>query len=161
MAQFVFNLDGVLRHRKLAEQQAQRVVAEKQKAVTDLEGELKTLNQDLVGATDALRGGRLTGTLDLAYLAAHRRYAADVARRGALLVGRIAAAARVVEDARRVLVEAVKQRKILETLREQQHEQWKADGARRELAEADDAAGRFAYAQQREAADNGDGKAAE
>ena len=156
MPQFVFKLDGVLRHRRRTEQEAQRAVAAKQAVAAELERELTALKDDLTGATDALRGGRLTGPLDLTYLAAHRRYAADVTRRGTALVGRIAAARKLVDEARKVLAEAAKQRKILETLREQHFERWKAERARRDLAEADDAAGRMAYANQREQVDAAD-----
>ena len=146
MPQFVFKLDGVLRHRERGEQHAQRAVAEKLADVTRLERELRALNDDLTTSTASLRDGKLTGPLDLSYLAAHRRYVADVTRRGAGLMQQIAAAQRLVDAARRELAEAAKQRKILETLRERHLAAWKAERSRRELAEDDDAAGRMSYA---------------
>ena len=151
MAKFTFKLDGVLAHRRRTEQQAQRVVAEKAAVVAEIEAKLRGLQGDVTAAADALRDGRLTGPLDLNYLTAHRRYAADAAQRGAGLVKQIAAAQKHVDDARRLLAEAAKQRKVLETLREQHHARWKAEQARRELAEADDAASRSSYADIRDA----------
>ncbi len=153
MSKFTFSLEPVLRHRLRLEQQAQRVVAERAAGVTRLQDELSALNADLSTSTAQLRSQHLVGSLDLAYLTAHRRYTADVARRGTLLMQRIAVAQRGVDEARARLIEAAKQRRAMETLREKQEARWRADQARRELAEADDATSRLTHASLREGAE--------
>jgi flagellar export protein FliJ len=50
-----------------------------------------------------------------------------------------------VDEARAQLAEAAKQRKIIEKLREQQFERWKADQAKRELAQLDEIGMQLAY----------------
>jgi flagellar export protein FliJ len=45
----------------------------------------------------------------------------------------------ILDDARRALAEAAKQRKIIEKLRERQFERWREDQARRETAWLDEA----------------------
>ena len=139
MPRFTFKLDGVLRLRRRAEKDAQRALAARLADAGRMEDELRQLNSGLVGATNELRDGRLTGPIDVAYLTAHRRYTADVARRGTAVMTRLAAAQRACDEARSALGEAVKQRRVLELLREKHEAQWKAERARREQVEADDA----------------------
>ncbi len=150
MPTFTFKLDGVLQLRKRAEQQAQRTVAERARAAQQLSDELTALNDNLVAATNELRGGRLVGSVDVAYLAAHRRFTTDVTRQGATLMQKLALAEREVCEARSLLAEAVKQRRVLETLREKHHARWKAEQQKRELNEADEDAGRWFDALARE-----------
>ena len=143
MAKFVFKLDGVLNLRLRTEQQAQRAAAERQAEVNRVTDELRHLNADLQSAADELRAHHLTGRVDVGYLAAHRRFTADVTRRGSALMAKIALAERSAAEAKARLAEAAKQRRILEILRDKQHARWRADETRRELAEADDASGRW------------------
>ena len=153
MPKFTFKLDGVLQLRKRSEQQAQRAVAERVGQARRLSDELTALNDDLVAATNELRGGKLVGSVDVAYLAAHRRFTTDVARQGATLMQKLALAEREVQSARVVLAEAVKQRRVLETLRDKHHARWKAEQERKEMNEADEAAGRWFDALSREDAE--------
>lgn len=161
MAKFLFKLESVLRHRQQAQRQAQRLLAERSAVAAGLEADLKRLNQELTQSTDALRAGGLVGRIDLTYLTAHRRYTADVTRRGTALMQRLALAQRGVEEARRALVEAMRRRKALETLREHRLAAWRADLQRRELSEADDIATRATAAEQREAREDDSEVAAE
>ena len=143
MPRFTFKLEGVLQLRERAEQQAQRALAERAGAARRLSEELTALNDDLVASTQELRGGRLVGQIDLAYLAAHRRFTTDVTRAGAALMQRLALAERDVQAARAELAEAAKQRRVLETLRDKHEARWRAEQQRRETVEADEAAGRW------------------
>lgn len=141
MAKFVFKLDGVLRHRKRLEQHAQRDVAEAQANVNSLTEELRELNAGLTAAADELRTNHLVGTIDVRYLTAHRRYTADVTQRGTMLMQKLAVAQRDVETRRAGLMEAAKQRKVLEKLRDKHELRWKEEQARREQSLADDEIG--------------------
>ena len=153
MAKFAFKLDGVLRHRQRLEREAQRALAEKLAAAAGLQDQLKRLNDDLVQSTNVLRSQHLVGSIDLSYLTAHRRYTADVTRRGTLLMQKLALAQRAVDEARRALGEAARQRKVLETLRETHLARWRAEQARRDLSQTDEVATGIAYDNLREATD--------
>src|SRR4051794_11749263 len=81
MATFHFPLDGVLRQRKLAEDQRQRDLAAVQAEMAALEAQLRAMDQEVQGTTADVRDNHLTGRLDLTYLAAHRRYTLAMQRK--------------------------------------------------------------------------------
>jgi flagellar protein FliJ len=85
-----------------------------------------------------LRKNRLLGPIDLAYLAAHRRYTLGAQRQATLLAQKMSLLQRQIDDARAALIEAAKQRKMMEKLAERQKQRWIDDQTRRELAELDD-----------------------
>ncbi|MEM1011350.1 MAG: flagellar export protein FliJ [Planctomycetota bacterium] len=143
MARFVFKLAAAYELRRREEQAAQRGVAERQRDANQLRQELMRLNDDLVGAQQDLRDGGLTGTLDPSLLSAHRRYTNDVARRGRDVMQRIDLADRLLDDARRALAEKTRRRQALERLRDKQKQEHDDAEQRRELADADDATGRW------------------
>src|SRR4051812_21313032 len=120
MARFVFKLDGVLRHRKNIEQGRQREVAEIVAQMTALEAQLAALDADVRATNDDVRQNRLTGSVDVQFLVAHRRYLGATQRRAMELAERMAAVRIKLDEARRNLAEAAKDRKIIEKLRETQ-----------------------------------------
>lgn len=138
MPKFVFQLEGVLRHRKTVEEQRQRELGLAQAEMAKMEAELRSMDDAARGVSDDVRTNRLTGMLDMAFLAAHRRYVAAMQRKAMALAQRMAVQQRAVDEARRQLAEAAKQRKIIEKLRERQFERWRSDHARREGAELDE-----------------------
>ena len=138
MARFVFQLDAVLRHRKTVEEQRQRELGAAQGEMAKMEAELRSMDEAARGVSDDVRTNRLTGTLDMAFLAAHRRYVLAVQRKALALAQRMAVQQRAVDEARRQLAEAAKERKIIEKLRERQLERWRADQSRREAADLDE-----------------------
>ncbi|HET6251161.1 MAG TPA: flagellar export protein FliJ [Tepidisphaeraceae bacterium] len=138
MAQFTFTLEGVLRHRTHVEQDRQRDLARVQAQMRDAENELRQLDQTLSTSLGDVRENRLTGKLDLGFLAAYRRYVASVHRKGSLIAQKMALIQRQVESAQNALAEAAKQRKIIEKLREKQFDQWKREQSRKEAAELDE-----------------------
>jgi flagellar FliJ protein len=143
MAQFTFTLDGVLRHRRHVEQECQRDLAKHQQRVRECENELRQMDQALKGNLADIRENRLIGKLDLGFLAAYRRYAASVQRKGTEIVQRMAVFQRQVETAQKALAEAAKQRKIVEKLREKQYDRWKQEVSRKEAAELDEVSTRM------------------
>jgi flagellar FliJ protein len=145
MARFVFKLAGVLRQRLHVERQRQRDVAERQAHLTSLQQQLKQLNERVQATNDDVRNNHLTGTLDMAYLAAHRRFLAAMQRGAVEIVQRMAVAQRHVDEALAALAEAAKQRKIIEKLREKQFERWRAEQDRKEVAELDEVAMQISY----------------
>src|SRR5215212_759276 len=133
MPKFVFQLDAVLRHRKMLEDQRMRELGAAQGVLAKMEAELRAMDDTTRGVTSDLRDNRLTGQLDMAFLAAHRRYVLAMQRKAVELAQRMAAQQQVVDAARRALAEAAKQRKIMDKLKERQHERWKSEQSRKEL----------------------------
>ena len=145
MARFVFQLDGVLRQRKLAEEQKQRDVAVVEAEMTALEAQLRELDGSVQATTADVRANRLTGRLDLNFLAAHRRYAAAMQRKAVALAERMAAVKVRLDAARAALAEAARQRKIIEKLREKRQAEWNAAEARKEMSALDEIGTRIGY----------------
>lgn len=137
---FVFTLQGVLNHRRQIEREKQRALADRVAAVSRLVQELREMDEQVQRSIAELRAHRLTGRLDLAYLAAHRRYTLAMQRRAMEQARRIAAAQQAVDAARVELVAAAKDRKVIEKLRERRYEQWRAEQARKEMAQLDEIA---------------------
>ena len=133
MARFVFKLAGVLKQRLHEERLRQRELAERQAHVAQLQQQLKGLNERVQSASDDVRNNRLVGKLDMPFLAAHRRFLAAMQRGAVEIVQRMAIAQKQVDEARAVLAEAAKQRKIIEKLKERQHERWKSEQSRKEI----------------------------
>jgi flagellar protein FliJ len=145
MAGFVFKLDGVLRHRTNVEEHRRREMAAIQAQMTALETELGELDGAMRASETDLRQNRLVGRLDLAFLAAQRRYALALQRKAMGVAQKMAAVRQKLDVARANLAEAARQRKIIEKLRERQLARWKQEQAHHELLELDDVAMRLSY----------------
>lgn len=138
MPKFVFQLEGVLRHRKTLEEQRQRELGVAQTELAKMQGELRSMDEAAQGVSSDVRENRLTGTLDMAFLAAHRRYVLAMQRKALALAQRMAAQQQVVDASRRQFAEAAKQRKIIEKLRERQLERWRGEQALKASSELDE-----------------------
>lgn len=138
MAKFIFNLDGVLRQRKQVERDRQRALAEKMAEVHRLSEELRQMDQSMQSAVADVRENRLRGPIDLAFIAAHRRYTMAMQRKATDQARRIVAAQQIADAARLELAEAAKQRKIIEKLREKRYQQWKMELERKAAMEMDE-----------------------
>jgi len=155
MPRFIFRLQGVLRQRRQIERQKQRDLAIAQAQQQQMEQELRNVNDAMKTATEQLRRDHLSGPIDVTYLTAHRRFIVAMQRKGQSLVQRIAQQQRVTDAARLALVEAAKQRKAIEKLRERRWEQWLADQNRRETIELDEISQQMAVAEQLERSESG------
>lgn len=145
MARFTFQLEGVLRHRERLEKERQRDLAAAQSEMVRLEGELNVLNQEVRKSTSELRENHLVGRLDLSYLAAHRRYMLGMHRKALGLAQKMVGQQRQVDAARTALAEASKQRKVMEKLKERQHQRWAAAVALREAGALDELSTQMSY----------------
>jgi len=145
MSKFIFQLDGVLRQRKHVEEQRQLELAAAQAELTALEGELRAMDRSVQDSTADLRNNRLVGQLDMAFLAAHRRYTLAIQRKAMVLAQKMVAVKTRADAARKALLEAAKQRKIIEKLRENRKARWDDDLARRETAALDEIGTQIGY----------------
>jgi len=138
MAKFVFKLEGVLEHRRNIERDKQRAVAEIRAQMTALENQLRDLDRQAQESTQDLRNNRLTGALDMQFIAAHRRFMIAMQRQAMELAQKMAGVQRKLEEAQKELLEAAKQRKVIEKLKEKQLERWRAEMARSEANQMDE-----------------------
>ena len=137
MPRFVFRLQAVLRHRKVIEQEKLRDLAMAAARLKEAQDELAGLDESMRATNEDVRRNRLTGRLDVGFIVAHRRYLLGMQRKAIELAGKIAAAQKVVDQARAALAEAAKQRMVLEKLREKQEAGWREEIERKELAQLD------------------------
>jgi flagellar FliJ protein len=140
MSKFNFKLQAVLRQRELIEQECQRDFAIARATHLADQAELKKLDETVRVAVADLRENRLVGQIDLSFLAAHRRFMADMQRRGVAQIQKVEAARKVMEEVRIRLAEASKQKKIIEKLKEKQLAEWTAAAAAKETAAMDEIA---------------------
>lgn len=145
MAKFVFKLDGVLRQREHLERQRQRELAIVLAELAALENDLRAVEATQSSATTDLRENRLVGRIDLAFLAAHRRFMLATQRKGMGIVQKIAMVQRKVDEARTALSEAAIGRKAIETLREKRFDQWRRDEAKKEADVLDEVGMQLSY----------------
>ena len=145
MAQFVFQLEGVLRHREHVEERKRRDLSEVMRELAALDAKLRQLDREFRASADDLRSNRLVGQLDMAWLAGHRRYTVAMRRRVTALVEQMAAVRVRVDAAQKVLNEAVVQRKIIEKLRDNRKARWNQEQARKETAAIDEIGAQMGY----------------
>lgn len=150
MAQFIFKLDGVLRHRERIEQEHQRALATVSAELVRMQGDLRAITDEVARNAADVRENHLVGKLNMSYLAAHRRYMLGMQRKVHQSAQVIANQQIAVDAARAALAEATKQKKILEKLRERHLERWKAEQARLEAGALDELSTQMSYAIARE-----------
>ncbi len=138
MPKFTFKLSGVLEHRKQVERQRQREVAVAQQKILSIQAEIDALSAVKRSSSAQLRRGGVH--LTAAALAAHQRFASAMRHKAASLHRQMSDARRELDAAQIVLLEAAKQRKIMEKLRERELERWTETQRKRESAEADEVA---------------------
>jgi flagellar FliJ protein len=146
MAQFIFHLEVVLRHRKNIERDRQRALAELQAMMSPLRDQLDALDISVRKSVEDIRQHRLTGVLDLAFLAAHRRFLNSCQKQAIELAQQIAKLQLRIDAARRALAEAARDRKIIEKLREKQYERWRQRQSAAELAMLDEVGMQIGFA---------------
>ncbi|MDP9173016.1 MAG: hypothetical protein M3O30_04015 [Planctomycetota bacterium] len=147
MPRFIFKLEGLLRQRKNIEAERQRDVVELGARLAALDAELRALDSSARVTDQDMRDNRLLGKLDLSFLAAHRRYTLSMQRKAMGIAEKMAAAQALINEARKKLIDAARQRKIVEKLRERQLNRWKEAIARGELAALDEVGMQLAYRQ--------------
>jgi flagellar FliJ protein len=153
MPRFVFRFQAILDHRHRIEQERQRELAVARKQLLDLETELRGLNDEIRSATTELREHHLVGPISVGFLVSHRRFVLGMQGKAMATVQKMALAQRGVDDARRQLAEAARQRKIMEKLRERHLERWRADLAEKEAREMDEIGMQLAYRNLTDSAD--------
>jgi flagellar FliJ protein len=135
---FIFRLEPLLDIRKQAEKDKQLAMAKVQQRINALIKAIQDAQAIIAGQNKQLAAEKLTGTLDLAYIAHQKRYVHTLNVHIAQNLQKIQGEQQNLAAARKELLEASRERKIIEKLREKQHQRWLADQARIESAAIDE-----------------------
>jgi len=144
MPRFRFELDPVLRVRRLREQEKQRALAECEQARRDLEDRLRRHQENLAQGKEMMREA-VVGRVDLAAMRGQAQASMQVQRRANEILLALAGAYQRIERARAELAEATRDRRAIELLRERRYAKWKADIEKAEIGFLDDLATSSAY----------------
>lgn len=139
MAKFRFTLNPLLKVRRHAEQAHQRTVAQIERQRMEIEQHLRRQQMSISDGRSLLRAG-LTGVVDMHSLRLHASSSMQMMRSAQKLVLELAGVHKRLDAARSALIEATKQRRAMEILRDRQLANWKAGIDRRETAALDEMA---------------------
>lgn len=137
MKKFSFALKPVLEHRARIEEEKLQAFGERQRALAQAQDELARLNGEFKRYSDALRDGHRTlATEELRRHYAHLEY---LDRRITMQHAVVSQRRIEAERARLQLVDASKERKVIEKLKEKKYEEHRTIEAAFEQKELDDA----------------------
>lgn len=139
MAKFRFTLDPLLKVRRHNEQAHQRAVAEIERQRMEIEQRIRAQQSSISDGRASLRAG-LTGMVDVHGLRLHAASSMQMMRSAQRLVLELAGVHKRLESARAALIEATKQRRAMEILRDRQLARFKATQERRETSALDELA---------------------
>lgn len=137
MPRFVFKLDPLLRKYEREEGEIRKRVAEVERQQVDLENQIRSAQGAIVAGKQEM-SDRLLNAVDTHAIRAQAAMTIRLDQGIRRLALRLAEAMRRREMVQRELLEAVKRRKAIETLRERRYEAWLTDLERKEQADLDD-----------------------
>lgn len=137
MQPFIFRYQAVLKQRTLVEQQKQRALAELLHERNAMFAQLCEM-QETISTSKRQAAAGLVGKVDLDAIAGIARYSASCALQGNTVVRGLAQLEKRVEQARNELIEATKNRKALELLRDRQRQAWDLEQRRMEAKRLDE-----------------------
>ena len=135
---FVFRYETLLKIRLQREDQHKRIVAERVRQIVAARDRLASLHQQISDEQSAIRTGQAPGTVDIQQIVRHRHWLGHLHRNVLDTVGSIRGLEGRLAQERATLAEAVKQRKILDKLKERRLERHLRDEQRQETIAADD-----------------------
>ncbi len=144
MARFEFKLEPVLKHRRVVEEARRRALAEASRVMLDGQHELAVTQENLSRDKKNLAES-LTGKVDVDRIAQHAAHALRAERRARQVAVMIEGSRQQMERAQFALVEASRQRRAIEILRERKFRSWQFDMERQERLALDELA-TIAYA---------------
>ncbi len=139
MAKFQFRFQTLLAHHRRVEDQRQRDLAQHLRTRMILHDQIRDMQDTIRDSKRSMADG-LVGTVDLTRVGQFARYSGHAAQRARQIVVKLASLEKQVEEARQALLDASKQRKALELLRDKHEAQWRYEQNRRETNELDELA---------------------
>ena len=139
MAKFQFRFQTLLAHHRRVEDQRQRDLAQHLRTRMIQHDQIRDMQDTIRDSKRSMADGQV-GTVDLTRVGQIARYSGHAAQRARQIVVKLASLEKQIEEARQVLLEASKQRKALELLRDKHEAQWRYEQNRRETNELDELA---------------------
>ena len=139
MAAFQFKFQTLLDYRTRVEEERQRELAQVLRMRMILHDQLRLMQQTIYHSKQALSES-LTGRVNVEQISHFARYSGQVERKGHGLVLRLGQLEKQIDHARLRLLDATRQCRALEQLRDRHREQWQAQQDRREAVEMDELA---------------------
>ncbi len=139
MARFEFKMEPLLTHRRRLEDERQRALAVLLREKLILETQLRNQQQSISEDKQRLSGA-LAGRVDVDSIRRHAAHNHRLAVRAQQIAIRLFELTRQIEAARVALVEATKQRKAIELLRDKRFDRWRKRQQRKATAELDELA---------------------
>jgi flagellar FliJ protein len=137
MAKFQFSLEPVLRHRNMVEQEQQRALAQLLREKLIIENELRRAQQT-ISQDKSEMAQQLTGRVDVGRIRQHAAHSGAFQRHIHKLAQRLLDLLKRIEQQRGRLLEATRDRKAVELLRDKRYRQWQQEQRRREASEIDE-----------------------
>jgi flagellar FliJ protein len=139
MAQFRFKLEAVLRQREIIEEQKQRELAMAMRQRMIFMEQLKR-EQEIISESKKQLSQSLTGRVNLDAVSGFARFSGQTTMRAQQIVNKLASMEPMIEKARQALMEAVRNRKALDLLKEKHKRAWQLRQDRLEAAVLDEMA---------------------
>ncbi|MEX0745792.1 MAG: flagellar export protein FliJ [Phycisphaeraceae bacterium] len=139
MPAFRFKFESVLEHRRRVEDECQRELAQHLRGRMILQNQLGQMQGTIQQAKHEL-GDALVGRVDLDRVSGFARYSGHSTDRAMQIVRRMARMEKQITEARQRLLEATRERKAIELLRDQHARQWERDRQRRDAIALDELA---------------------
>lgn len=147
MSKFVFQLAGLLKIRE-RERDARRLeLAEADRAAAAIRQQLHALDEEIAALRNRCREAAGPGPLDLGRLRDARRFETTLRSQAEALRAKLAQADERCQQCQHAVVEANREVKALEKLRDRQFQRHRSSIERREMAQIDEAAGRRGLSQ--------------
>ncbi|MCC6741852.1 MAG: flagellar export protein FliJ [Planctomycetia bacterium] len=139
MKRFEFRLESLLNLRRAAEESAKRAFGEVRTAADRQRDEAERAAEAEARAKDEMRSAQSGLELCVADLLAHQRHVAALGKRAGTERSRLGDLEAALEKARGALAAAMKDRKVLDRLRERRAAEWQAEMLKDEQRAADEA----------------------
>jgi len=135
---FTFRFETLLKIRRQREDEQKRVVAARIREIQAVRRQMAALERQIHDELEAIRRGQMPGTIDMQQVVRHRYWLGRLHKGVLDAQGRLRYLEAQLAQERAALAEAVKQRRILEKLKQRLHERHRAEQQRLETRQADD-----------------------
>ena len=137
---FKFRLDTVLKIRKQREDQRKRVVADRLRQIARVREQMASIDRQIRDEMAAIRSAQEPGTIDIQQAMRHRHWLGHLHKTALEAEARLRFLEARLAQERAALAEAMKERRILEKLKDQQWQRYRKEGEKREIVESDEMA---------------------
>ncbi len=143
---FQFRFETILKLRRQREDEHKRIVADRLRQIAQVQDQLASLERQIEQETQAIRRSTSGGTIDLQQTVRHRHWLGHLHKSSLEAQARLRFLEARLAQERTQLAEAVKQRRVIEKLKERQSSAHIKAQERRETLELDELGTvRFAY----------------